>query len=227
VFFDALGTLVALDPPAPALRRGLAERAGIEITPAAAERAIAAEIAYYRAHLDEGRDAEGLTRLRRRCAAALRDALPDGVGEFDLDLIEDVLLGALRFRAYEDARPALIAARRVPARLLVVSNWDISLEEVLDRLGLAPLLDHVITSARVGARKPAPEIFVEALTAAGVPPQRAVHIGDSVEEDVAGAFGAGIAPVLLRRDGAPGPPGVTTISTLAQLPFELWARTEA
>jgi putative hydrolase of the HAD superfamily len=226
VLFDALGTLVALEPPAPSLRRLLAERVGIEITAAAAEHAIAAEIAYYRAHLDEGRDAEGLALLRRRCAAALRDALPHKARELDLDAVEEVLLGALRFRAYEDARPALIAARRVPARVVVVSNWDISLEEVLERLGLAPLLDRVITSARVGTRKPAPEIFLQALTASAAPPERALHIGDSIEEDVAGAFGAGIAPVLLRRDGRPGPPGVTTISTLAELPFELWATTE-
>jgi putative hydrolase of the HAD superfamily len=223
VLFDALGTLVALDPPAPELRRGFAEHAGVEIAPADAERAIAAEFAYYRAHLDEGRDPDSLAGLRRRCAAVVRDALPSGVSEIKLDVVEEVLLGALRFRAFEDARPALIAARRVPARTVVVSNWDISLEDVLARLGLTPLVDGVISSARVGTRKPSPEIFEAALALTGVPPQRAVHIGDSIEEDVAGAFGAGIAPVLLRRDGQPGPPGLTTISTLAELPFELWS----
>jgi putative hydrolase of the HAD superfamily len=223
VFFDALGTLVALEPPAPLLCRGLAERMGIEITAADAERAIAAEISYYRAHLDEGRDAHSLARLRRRCAAVLREALPSGVREADLDVVEEVLLGALRFRAFDDARPALIAARRVPARVVVVSNWDVSLKEVLERVGLTPLLDGVITSAGVGARKPSPQIFLDALAFAGVPPERAVHVGDSVSEDVAGAFGAGIAPVLLRRDGRPGPPGILTIATLAELRFDLWS----
>jgi putative hydrolase of the HAD superfamily len=223
VLFDALGTLVALDPPAPALRRGLAARAGLEVSLEQAERAIAAEIAYYRAHLDEGCDRPSLAALRRRCATELRGALPPHARDAPIEVVEEVLLDSLRFRAFDDARPALIAARGLPARVLVVSNWDISLEDVLERLALASLLDGVITSAGAGARKPAPAAFVRALALAGVGPEHAVHVGDSFNEDVAGAIAAGIAPILLRRDGRPGPDGVTTISTLAELPLDRWA----
>ena len=219
MLFDALGTLVELDPPAPSLRRGLARRGGLGITAAEAEHAIAAEIAYYRAHLDEGRDQASLARLRRRCAAVLRAALPRCARGLELHLIEEILLDALRFEAFDDARPALRAARQTGSRVVVVSNWDISLEGVLEQLGLASLLDGVITSASAGARKPSPKIFSQALELAAVPPERALHIGDSLEEDVEGARSVGIAAVLVRRDGSPGPPGVRTISTLAQLRF--------
>jgi len=44
-----------------------------------------------------------------------------------------------------------------------------------------------------------------------------VHVGDSLEEDVVGARAAGIEAVLLRRDGRPGPSGVRTIASLAEL----------
>ena len=44
-----------------------------------------------------------------------------------------------------------------------------------------------------------------------------VHVGDSLENDVAGARAAGIRPVLVRRDGA-APPGVESIATLRELP---------
>jgi putative hydrolase of the HAD superfamily len=223
VLFDALGTLVALDPPAPALRQGLSARAGLEVTLEQAERAIAAEIAYYRAHLDEGSDRSSLVALRRRCAAELCAALPAHARNAPLELIEEVLLDSLRFRAFDDARPALIAARALPARVMVVSNWDISLDDVLRRLDLAPLLDGVITSAGAGARKPAAAAFVRALALAGVGPEHAVHIGDSLDEDVAGAIAAGIAPILLRRDGQPGPDGVPTICTLAELTLARWS----
>ena len=214
VLFDALGTLVALEAPGPPLRAGLAARAGVEVSAQEADIALAAEIAYYRAHLDEGRDRESLARLRRRCAERLRAALPAGARAIEIDLLEAILLDALQFRAFDDARAALEEVRRLPARAIVVSNWDVSLEDVLARLGLAPLLDGVLSSASAGARKPSPAIFAQALELAGTSPERAVHVGDSVEEDVRGARRAGIAPLLVRRDGRPGPPGVRTISGL-------------
>jgi putative hydrolase of the HAD superfamily len=201
ILLDALGTLVALEPPAPHLARALS------ISLADAERAIAAEIAYYRAHLDEGRDAVSLAALRRRCTAALGAELPVTV---DPEALEEVLLASLRFTAFPDVMPALAALRAAGSRLVVVSNWDVSLHDVLSRVGLAPVLDDVVTSAEVGARKPAVEIFSRA------GPAR-LHVGDSLDEDVAGARAAGIEPVLIRRDGSPGPPGVRTIATLAEL----------
>ena len=58
------------------LRAELAERLGIAVSERQAAQAIAAEIRYYRAHLDEGRDRASLEELRGRCAEALRAALP-------------------------------------------------------------------------------------------------------------------------------------------------------
>jgi putative hydrolase of the HAD superfamily len=219
LLLDALGTLVALEPPAPRLRAELAARFGLAISAAEAERAIAAEIAYYRAHLDEGRDRAALAGLRDRCTEALRGALPRSP---DLDLIEaaalrDALLTSLRFVPFADARPALVAARAAGRRLVVVSNWDVSLHGVLEGLGLAALVDGILTSAEAGSRKPAAGIFERALELAGTTAARAVHAGDSVEEDVAGALAAGIEPVLVSRDGTPGPQGVRTIAVLTEL----------
>jgi putative hydrolase of the HAD superfamily len=94
-------------------------------------------------------------------------------------------------------------------------------------LQLAPLLDGVVTSARAGARKPSAAIFVRALEVAGVAPERAVHVGDSVEEDIIGARRAGIEPILVSRDGHEGPPGVRTISGLSDLADELWRSSPA
>jgi putative hydrolase of the HAD superfamily len=85
-------------------------------------------------------------------------------------------------------------------------------------LGLGGLLGGVVTSAAVGASKPAPELFRAALAAAGVSAGEALHVGDRLDEDVGGARACGIEPVLLRRDGTPGPDGVVTIASLAELP---------
>lgn len=219
ILLDALGTLLALEPPAPALRRRLADRLRIEVSEAQAQRAIAAEIDYYRAHLGEGRDEPSLAALRGRCAEILRAALPasDALSAASPQALTGVLLDSLRFTAYPDAVPALLAARASGVRVVVVSNWDVSLASVLAGLELSPLVDGVLTSAAAGARKPSAAIFTRALAIAGTAAARAVHVGDSVAEDVAGARGAGIEPILLRRDGGPGPEGVRTISTLAEL----------
>lgn len=223
VLLDALGTLVNLEAPAPRLRRELHSRFGLSVSEADAHRAMAKEIAHYRAHLDEGRDEPGLRALRRRCAEVLRGELP-GAGALDAEAMVDALLASLHFTAFQDAVPALRALRGLGLRLVVVSNWDASLPEVLGRVGLAQGLDGVLTSAEVGVRKPRREIFLRALAVAQAEPGEAVHVGDSVEEDVAGARAAGIDAVLLSRGGAQrateGLPGVevTTISTLRELP---------
>lgn len=219
LLLDALGTLLELQPPAPRLQRELADRFGLQISDTEAQRAIAAEIAYYRAHLDEGRDPAALAALRSRCAEALREGLPDDerAAAIDNASLTSALLASLRFEPFPDVHPALAAARANGRRLVVVSNWDVSLEQVLDRLELLPMLDGVVTSAAVGSRKPSPEIFERALAIARVAAQDAVHVGDSLAEDVAGARAAGIEAVLIKRDGAPGPPGVRTIATLTSL----------
>lgn len=222
LLLDGMGTLVALAAPAPALRRELATRFGVEVTVAQAAAALRAEITYYRAHMGRGRDADSLAGLRRHCAEVLREALPpcDRLAALDIAELTDALLAALRFEAYADARPALLRARAAGARVVVVSNWDVSLHEVLERIGLAPLLHAVVTSAGIGAAKPAPAIFHHALALADAEPQDAIHVGDSVEEDVRGAAACGIRPLLLQRDqdaGADGSGDVPMIRSLAEL----------
>ena len=74
LLIDGLGTLVSLAPPAPALRRELEGRFGIEVSEDEARRALGAEIAFYRAHMGLGRD----TGEPRRRAPSLRRGSPRG-----------------------------------------------------------------------------------------------------------------------------------------------------
>jgi putative hydrolase of the HAD superfamily len=216
VLLDGMGTLLTLDRPVERLRTELRERAGLEVSARQAREALGAEIAYYRAHHDEGRDRGSLAALRRRCAGVLRDALPgaDGVA---LEDVTAALVAALRFRAFPDAAPALRALRGRGMRLVVVSNWDVSLHAALEQAGLAPLLHGAISSAELGASKPDPAIFRHGLVLAGVPAQNALHVGDTPELDVAGARAAGIEPLLLLRSGEAPPRGVRTLRSLREL----------
>ena len=223
MLFDALGTLVSLEPPAPRLRSELALRFGLAVSQAQAEQAIGAEIAYYRAHLGQGRDDAGLEKLRAHCALVLSRELERSLGRkvpTGPEMIE-ALLASLQFTAFSDARPTLDALHTLGLRLVVVSNWDVSLEDVLGRLGLTTRLDAVVTSAAAGAAKPDSAIFERGLAAAGVGAGEAIHVGDTVREDVDGARAAGIEAVLVSRDEptAPDPrPEIVTVRTLVELP---------
>jgi putative hydrolase of the HAD superfamily len=190
VFFDALGTLVELEPPWLALRSLL----GDGVDEARLVDAVRAEMAYYKEHSDEGRDDDSLADLRRRCAAVLSERLGQAVSA-------ETLMEAIRFHPFPDAAPALESLRSRTVSLYCVSNWDVSLGEVLERCGLAGKLDGVVTSAEAGARKPDPVIFARALAQAGCAPAEALHVGDTAEEDLAGARAAGIRALLIDRRG--------------------------
>jgi 2-haloacid dehalogenase len=88
--------------------------------------------------------------------------------------------------------PALAARARVG----VLSNVD---DAVFARTRVAPLVDDadVLTSERLRAYKPAPEIYLRARERAG---GRLVHVATSAR-DVRGALAAGIDVVRLRRPG--------------------------
>jgi len=115
-----------------------------------------------------------------RDADADAAALLDSVGEWPLwpDVAEGI--------------PALAAHGRVG----VLSNVD---DAVFARTRVAPLVDDadVLTSERLRAYKPAPEIYLRARERAG---GRLVHVPTSAR-DVRGALEAGIDVIRLRRPG--------------------------
>ena len=102
------------------------------------------------------------------------------------------------------ALQTLRALHRARVPVLVVTNSDGHGEENLRDAGICQTgagpgaqVSDVIDSTRVGATKPDPRIFHLALERAGVTAAAAVHVGDMLSTDIAGARAAGIAPVHL------------------------------
>jgi putative hydrolase of the HAD superfamily len=214
VFLDALGTLVELCPPAPRLV-ALLEEQGFEVSEERAADAFRAEIAYYLDHHLEGSDPESLDDLRARCAEILREVL--ALPGLEQAGARRAMLAALRFEAVPEAAEVLGRLRADGRTLLIVSNWDSSLPQWLAHTGLLDLVDAVVTSAEAGAAKPDARIFEHALRVAGAVADQTLHVGDSLENDVAGARAAGIRPVLVRREGSPAA-GIESIRSLRELP---------
>lgn len=103
------------------------------------------------------------------------------------------------WKLYPEVPEVLAELRARGKRLGIVSNWDSRLFKLCEGFELGKYFDFVIASAAFGASKPSPRIFEEALRRAGVEAGRAVHVGDSFEDDVRGARGAGIEGILINR----------------------------
>lgn len=117
---------------------------------------------------------------------------------------------------YDDTLVTLAAlAGRV--RVGLISNGN----NYPARFGLADTFDFVLFSEECGFAKPDPRIYREALRRGGCTPGEAIHVGDSLINDVQGAQAAGIYAVWLNRRGIANDTTIqpdATISSLHELP---------
>jgi FMN hydrolase / 5-amino-6-(5-phospho-D-ribitylamino)uracil phosphatase len=131
------------------------------------------------------------------------------------------------------ARDVLAALNAQGLRLGVISNtlqpgW--SMDQALERRGLLHLFAARVYSSEARVAKPHAAIFRAALDAQGVAPDRAVHVGDRLVADVAGAQGVGMRAVLIEVSHRPEPDSHITpderIRELWELPDVLtaWSR---
>ncbi|WP_234554857.1 HAD family hydrolase [Thermus caliditerrae] len=198
VFFDVGNTLI-LASPRFWLLPFLEERG---LKPAKDPRAAALEaFRFYEAHHLEARDLEtalGLWReFHRRLFTGM--GLEAHAEALSRELVEN-WKNPRFWPVVPGAHATLEALRRRGYALAVVSNWDATLPEILEVVGLRPYFQHLSVSALSGAAKPDPRLFHEALSALGVAPEEAVHVGDS-EADLLGARGAGVRPLLFDPSG--------------------------
>ncbi|UCC62985.1 MAG: HAD family hydrolase [Anaerolineae bacterium] len=136
------------------------------------------------------------------------------------DLPEDVLAGLRRpieeIYLHGDApRPVPGVAEILPClsrryRLGLISDVGLTpgrvLREILHRDGLLPYFRALTFSDETGATKPLPEQFLRTLAILEARPEKAAHVGDLPETDLAGARAVGMKAVLFlgvshRQDG--------------------------
>jgi putative hydrolase of the HAD superfamily len=144
------------------------------------------------------------------------------IGMFDrfdefFEHVFEVFADPVSWKVYPEVLPTLKDLRHRGLELGIVSNFDSRLFKVLKGLGLAEVFDTVTISSLAHAAKPSPKIFEVALEQHAVDPGEAMHVGDSVRDDVEGATKAGLAAVLLARQGKQAPPGIPVIRTLDEL----------
>ena len=199
VFFDFGGTLA--EPIAEPLDVwvDVANDLGLGADRPAMDRALATANEWFATAVFEhhGRTPELWRRYETRVLDALRIEDVDGS-------LASAIEGRFRRvqwnRLYPESRSVLETLRGHGYALGVISN---ATEEVLDRLrdmDVMGYFDSITYSQEAGANKPDPAIFRLALRRAGCGPEESMHIGNTYDDDVVGARGVGIAPVLVDRD---------------------------
>jgi putative hydrolase of the HAD superfamily len=204
IFFDAAGTLIGLPKGVAHHYCAVAERHGLRVPKEAMNEAFRMtwrEIPppqttrVRRPDDDKGWWRHFVHRVLDKCA------VPDG-GAFDREgFFEELYVEFARpgvWDVFPETR-AVLAQLASEYRLGIISNFDGRLRLVLDELGIGSLFRHVIISSEVGADKPDPWIFQEALRVAGVRASEALHVGDEPGADWEGASAAGLHVYRLKR----------------------------
>lgn len=183
--------------------------------------------AYFRTAETSGEQhADGHAIWRELWRQALAECGHDDGGTADAALAAYEADRALRYELFGDVLPTLARLRELVSSLVLITNGLGSTQRhKAESTGLTSLLDAVIISGEAGVAKPDPAIFMLAARAAGVAPEAAWHVGDSLTSDVAGACNAGLdAGVWLNRPVAAHPgAGVAPqphyeITSLTELP---------
>ena len=216
VFFDAGGTLFCPFPSVGEIYAEVAGRHGLAVEPSSIE-SIFHETWERRDGLASLSGHSGEKEEKKWWHDLVWDVFSP-LGRIDnfesfFEELYDRFASARAWRLFPDALPVLQELKKQDKVVAVVSNWDSRLFGICEGLGLGPYLDFILASAVVGAAKPHPRIFQEALKRAKVIPAEALHVGDSLEDDVLGAQRVGIQAVFLDRKGK-RPSQAPTISTL-------------
>jgi putative hydrolase of the HAD superfamily len=105
------------------------------------------------------------------------------------------------YALFDDVRPTIDVLREQDLTLGIVSNFEIWLEDLLERLDIRDAFPVRVISGHVGVEKPDLRIYRMALERAGVEPHDAAFVGDNPEFDIDPAAALGMTPVLIDRRG--------------------------
>ena len=189
ITFDCYGTLIdwetgILRVLRPLLQRHGHERSDAQILERYAQLELQAESSHYKSY----------RKVLRNVVVGFAADLAFEVSDVERRCLEESLAD---WQAFPDTAQALgkLATRY---RLGVLSNVDDDLfTTTAPKLGVK--LDHLVTAQQVGAYKPSPQFFHQALEVVAAPKHAVLHVAQSLHHDVAPARRLGIATVWVNR----------------------------
>jgi putative hydrolase of the HAD superfamily len=217
VLFDVDFTLVKPGPDlGPEGYEALGRRFGLELDPARYAEARAAAIETVERHPKLDHDEEVWVLFTERIIRGMGGD-SDRAYECAVEMTR-AWENAANFELYEDTLPVLAALREHRLKIGLVSNTGRDLEAFVAHHALD--VDAAVGSGAHGKTKPHPAIFRSALDELGVRPGEAAMVGDSPDDDVAGARALGMRAFLVDREGR-FPEAVGRLPDLRALPAAL------
>ncbi len=125
-----------------------------------------------------------------------------------------------------DALPTLRALEASGYRLGLLSNAgdDQDVHQLVERFGIEPYFDFILTSASCSYRKPHPRIFQLALAHWNFPTAEVAMVGDTLSADIEGAQRLGLYTIWISRRARPTVEEMNrivpdaTVASLAEIP---------
>jgi haloacid dehalogenase superfamily, subfamily IA, variant 1 with third motif having Dx(3-4)D or Dx(3-4)E len=206
IFFDWFNTLAHYQPPREELESQALKELGFAVSPKALSPGVYLADKYL--YEENGRipirqrNREEQNKLYTRFH---RIILKEAGITADDDIVSRLLFrmfelnNKMTFVLFDDVSATLKGLKEKRLKLGLLTNLQTEVDSMCRNLGIADFLDFTVTSAEVGADKPQPPIFLKALELAQVQPGEAIHVGDQYQNDVLGARGVGITPILLDR----------------------------
>lgn len=134
-----------------------------------------------------------------------------GVDESRVDVLDGLSWGYRQayeaaWRMVPGALELAAAAKAAGWRLVIVTNNVVREQRLkVERGGLTPFVDALITSEEFGASKPDPRIIHHAIERVAASVGESVVFGDSLSTDIAAARAAGVGVVWFNRWRLPSP----------------------
>jgi len=205
ITFDAGNTLIRLSRPVGVTYAAVAKRFGADLNPADLEHGFRAAWKTVPRPPDAPgpRPDDGRIWWREVVRQTLENARVEvePFGDFFDAVYQEFTLPGV-WRLEPGALELLQDLRRAGFRLGIISNFDLRLHQILKHVGVLDLFEQIVVSSQVGAEKPSPRIFEEALRRFAVESTELLHVGDEEKADGDGARALGIQAFILGFAGS-------------------------
>ncbi len=218
VFFDAVGTLIHPEPPAPTVYETVGRRFGSRLDEATIR-------IRFRAAFRRQEDADYAGNLRTdearevaRWRTIVHEVLDDVTDpERCFQELYSHFTHAEAWRC-EPKTAEVLAALAAHGHLLgIASNFDHRLRCVVENLPELRPVRYLVISSEIGWRKPAPEFYMAMCRRAGSLAEQILYVGDDPVNDHDGARAAGLRAVLFAPDQRASLPTQAQINSLSDL----------
>jgi len=128
---------------------------------------------------------QGVHEVTQAAAADLQE-------EFDRNRLQ-------AFDFYPGIAEFLAEARKLFTLVVITNGPEFSQIPKIEAVNLTAHVDHIIIGGQEPEQKPARSIFEKALRLAECEAHEAIHVGDSLAADIAGARGSGITSIWIQH----------------------------